>query len=52
MMSVDRSVSSDGGRFTFDFPAFAPSADVTLDLIGQSKTISCRIPQAVLRTFR
>jgi hypothetical protein len=52
MMPVDRSVSADGGRFTFDYPAFAPSADVTIDLIGQSKTISCRIPRAVLTTFR
>jgi hypothetical protein len=52
MTPVDRSVSTDGGRFTFDYPAFAPSADVALDLVGQSKTISCRIPQEVLKTFR
>jgi hypothetical protein len=52
MMPVDHSVSTDGGRFTFDYPAFAPSADVALDLVGQSKTISCRIPQDVLKTFR
>jgi hypothetical protein len=49
---VDRSVSAGGGRFTFDYPAFAASADVTLDLAGQSKTISCRIPQDVLGTLR
>ena len=49
---VDQSVSAEGGRFTFDYPAFAPSADVTLDLVGQSKTVSCRIPRAVLATFR
>jgi hypothetical protein len=52
MTPVDRSLSAQGGRFTFDFPAFAPTADVTLDLVGQAKTISCRIPQAVLTTFR
>ena len=52
IVPVDRSVSAEGGRFTFDYPAFAPSTDVTLDLVGQSKTISCRIPQAVLTTFR
>ena len=52
MTPVDRSVSAEGGRFTFDYPAFAASADVTLDLVGQSKTISCRIPQAVLTTLR
>ena len=52
MTPVDRSVSAEGGRFTFDYPAFAPPADVTLDLVGRSTTISCRIPQAVLTTFR
>jgi len=51
-MAVERSVSTEGGRFTFDYPAFAPSTDVTLDLVGQSATISCRIPRAVLTTFR
>jgi hypothetical protein len=52
MTPLDRSVSVEGGRFTFDYPAFAPSADVTLDLVGQSNTISCRIPREVLATFR
>jgi hypothetical protein len=52
MMPVDRSVSAGGGRFTFDFPAFAATADVTLDLVGQARTVSCRIPQSVLKTFR
>jgi hypothetical protein len=52
MMPLDRSVSAEGGRFTFDYPAFAATADVTLDLIGQAKTTTCRIPQAVLRSFR
>jgi hypothetical protein len=52
MMPVDRSLSDGGGRFTFDFPAFAPNADVTLDLVGQAKTVSCRVPQDVLTTFR
>jgi len=49
---VDRSVSEGGGRFTFDYPAFAATSDVTLDLVGQSKTMTCRIPLAVLKTFR
>ena len=52
MMPVDHSVSADGGRFTYDYPAFAPSADVTLEMVGQAKTIACRIPKDVLTTFR
>jgi hypothetical protein len=52
MTPVDRSVAADGGRFTFDYPAFAPTADVVLDFVGRSKTISCRIPRSVLATFR
>jgi hypothetical protein len=54
--SVDRSLSAGGGRFTFDFPAFAVDAatpvGVTLDLVGKSKTISCTIDAAALRQFR
>jgi hypothetical protein len=49
---VDRSISGGGGRFTFDFPAFAPTSGITLDLVGKDRTISCTIDQATLRTFR
>jgi hypothetical protein len=52
MTPLDRSASAEGGRFTFDYPAFAPSAEVTFELVGQSNTISCRISREVLRTFR
>lgn len=52
MMPVDRSVSASGGRYTFDYPAFAANADVTLDLAGKNSTVSCRIPTSVLTTFR
>jgi hypothetical protein len=47
-----RSLAGGGGRFTFDFPAFAPTATVTLDLVGRGKTISCAIEPAVLAQFR
>jgi hypothetical protein len=40
------------GRFTFDFPAFAPTAAVTLDLVGKDRTISCAIDAATLRAMR
>jgi hypothetical protein len=48
----DRSVNDGGGRFTFDYPAFAATADVTLDMVGRTKTISCLIDKAALTRFR
>jgi hypothetical protein len=50
--TFERSLSGGGGRFTFDYPAFAPTADVTIQLIGQQKTLTCVVPQAVLRQLR
>jgi hypothetical protein len=49
---VDRALSGGGGRYTFDFPAFAATAPVTLDLVGKERTISCSIDSATLRSFR
>src|SRR5215467_4307493 len=49
---VSRTLMDGGGRFTFDFPAFAATSSVTLDLVGKSKTISCVIDQPVLAQFR
>ena len=47
---VERSVRT--GRFTFDYPAWAPTGTVTLDLVGDARTISCVIDPAVLQQFR
>ena len=47
---VDRYVS--GGRFTFDYPAWAPTSAVTLDVVGEARTISCVIDPSVLQQFR
>ena len=41
-----------GGNFIFDFPAFAPSATVTLELSGKTRTQTCVITPAVLARFR
>ena len=49
---VSRTMMDGGGRFTFDFPAFAANGSITLDLVGKSKTISCVIDQSVLAQFR
>jgi hypothetical protein len=50
--AFEHSLSAGGGRFTFDYPAFAPTGDTTLQMIGQQKTLTCVIPQAVLRQLR
>lgn len=49
---VERSVSGGGGRFTFDYAAWAPTGTVTLDLVGKARTVSCVIEPAVLQQFR
>ena len=49
---VSRTTMEGGGRFTFDFPAFATNGSVTLELVGKAKTISCLIEQSVLTQFR
>jgi len=41
-----------GGRFTFDFDAWAPTGDMTIEFVGRAKTVTCRVPQAVLSQFR
>ena len=47
---VERSVRN--GRFTFDYPAWAPTATVTLNMVGEARTISCVIEPSVLRQLR
>jgi hypothetical protein len=47
-----RSITTSTSRFTFDFPAFAPTAPVTLDMVGKERTISCSIDAATLRRMR
>lgn len=49
---VDRSVSGGSGRATYDYEAWAPTSTVTLDLVGETRTISCVIEPAVLQQFR
>jgi hypothetical protein len=49
---TSRSVAAGDARFTFDYPAFAATAGVTLELVGSTKTISCAIDQSVLTQFR
>ena len=41
-----------GGKFIFEPSAFAATEDVTLELAGKARTVSCSIPKAVLGLFR
>ena len=50
--AVERSLVDGGGRFVYDYPAFAPSAAVTLEMIGKERTLTCTIAPAVLRQMR
>ena len=40
------------GTFIFDFPAFAPTAGITISLVGKTRTQSCVVDRAVLARFR
>ena len=47
-----RAVDVTGGKFTFDFQAFAPTADITIEVAGRARTQRCSVEQAVLTRFR
>ena len=47
-----QSVDEAGGRFIFDFAAFAPTGDITLELAGSSRTIRCLVEKSVLARLR
>lgn len=49
---VSRTLMDGGGRFTFDYPAFAATTGITLDMVGKARTMSCVIDQPVLAQFR
>ena len=40
------------GNFTFDFPAFAATGGISLEMVGKTRTVTCAIPQAVLAEMR
>ena len=47
-----QSLDEGGGSFIFDFDAFAPTEDVTLEMIGRARTQSCVIDKTVLSQMR
>jgi hypothetical protein len=49
---VTRTLDGGGGTFIFDFPAFAPTANITIELAGRSNTHACVVDRSVLARFR
>ena len=49
---VSKSLDAGVGNFIFDFAAFAPTTDLTIQMIGKSRTVACQIDQPVLALFR
>jgi hypothetical protein len=47
-----RALDTTGGKFTFDFAPFAPTADIVIEVSGKLRTRSCSVGQAVLAAFR
>jgi hypothetical protein len=47
-----QSLDAGGARFIFDFAAFAPTEDITIEMTGRGRTISCVIDKTILTTFR
>ena len=47
-----RALDATGGKFTFDFAPFAPTAGIVIDVAGKQRTRSCSIDQTVLAGFR
>ena len=47
-----KALDATGGKFTFDFAPFAPTADITIEVAGTLRTQSCLVAQPVLTTFR
>ena len=47
-----RALDGSGGTFTFDFAAFAPTGDITIEFAGRLHTQTCLVEQQVLTMFR
>ena len=49
---VTRTLDKGGGTFIFDFPAFAPTSAITIELAGTQKTLTCTADRSVLARLR
>jgi hypothetical protein len=52
MKPATQSLDAGGGKFIFDFSAFAPTGDMTIELVGRARTQSCLVEKPVLTMFR
>jgi hypothetical protein len=50
--SDTRTIDGTTGNFIFPFAPFAPTATITLDIVGKARTQSCVIDRATLARFR
>jgi hypothetical protein len=49
---IAHALETTGGKFTFDFAAFAPTTDITIEVAGKVRTRTCTVEQSVLTMFR
>ena len=49
---VTRTVDAGTGNYIYDFPAFAPTAGITIELAGSQRTQTCQVSRAVLARMR
>ena len=47
-----RTIDGTSGNFIFGFPPFAPTASITLEMVGKARTLSCVLDRAVLSRLR
>ena len=47
-----KTIDGTSGNFIFGFPPFAPTASITLEMVGKARTISCTIDRTALSRFR
>jgi hypothetical protein len=49
---IARALETAGGKFTFDFAALAPTADITIEVAGKVRTRTCTVERSVLTKWR
>lgn len=49
---IARALDATGGKFTFDFAPFAPTAGITIEVAGALRTRTCSVDQSLLALFR
>ena len=47
-----RTIDGTSGNFIFGFPPFAPTASITLDMVGKTRTQSCVLDRVALSRLR